>query len=66
MVRAFLGLVLLAAMVGASGCIAVGGESNRVTPTRGQELIDLKSALDRGAITQAEYDQTKAQIVSRK
>jgi hypothetical protein len=47
-----------------SGCIAVGGTSN--VPTRGQELIDLKSALDRGAITQAEYDTSKANIVNRR
>jgi hypothetical protein len=47
-----------------SGCIAVGGTSN--SPTRGQELMDLKTALDRGAITQAEYDTSKANIVNRR
>jgi hypothetical protein len=46
------------------GCIAVGG--NTSTPSKGQELVDLKNALDRGAITQAEYDSTKAQILSRR
>jgi hypothetical protein len=52
------------ALVTLSGCIAVGGTSN--VPTRGQELMDLKTALDRSAITQAEYDAAKAQIVSRR
>jgi hypothetical protein len=51
-------------LIGISGCIAVGGTSNQ--PTRGQELMDLKAALNRGAITQAEYDSTKAQILNRR
>jgi hypothetical protein len=46
-----------------AGCIAVGGSSPQ--PTKGQELIDLKAALDRGSITPAEYDSTKAQILAR-
>jgi hypothetical protein len=50
-------------MTAIGGCIAVGGSSNQ--PTRGQELIDLKAALDRGALTQAEYDTSKANIVNR-
>jgi hypothetical protein len=65
MIRGIVRAVLLAgAVVSIVGCIAVGGTDNQ--PTRGQELIDLKSALDRGAITQAEYEQTKAQIISRR
>jgi hypothetical protein len=51
-------------LAGSGGCIAVGGAIN--PPTRGQELIDLKSALDRGAMSQAECDAQKAQILSRK
>ena len=47
----------------AGGCIAIGGSSNR--PTQGQELIDLKAALDRGAIDQADYDTTKSRILGR-
>jgi len=56
------GLWMLLTAIG--GCIAVGGSSNQ--PTRGQELIDLKAALDRGALTQAEYDTSKANIVNRR
>ncbi len=63
MTRSFLaGLILAAAIL--PGCIAVGGTSNSPRPTTGQELIDLKAALDRGAITQAEYDHKKAEILA--
>jgi hypothetical protein len=59
-----LALGLLIGTMGFAGCIAaVGGEEH--TPTKGQELIDLKTALERGAITQAEYDLSKSQILSR-
>lgn len=62
--RALLALGLLIGTMGFAGCIAaVGGEEH--TPTKGQELIDLKTALERGAITQAEYDLSKSQILSR-
>ena len=33
--------------------------------TTGQELIALKQALDTGAITQAEYDELKLNIIER-
>ena len=62
--RALLLTGLWVLLIGASGCIVVSGTSSQ--PTRGQELMDLKAALDRGAITQAEYDSTKAQIVNRR
>ena len=62
--RALLALGLLIGSLGFAGCIAaVGGDEH--TPTKGQELIDLKTALDRGSITQAEYDSTKTQILNR-
>jgi hypothetical protein len=54
----------IVALVCVSGCIAVGGTA--VQPTKGQELIDLKTALDRGSITQGEYETTKAQIMNRR
>ena len=49
-----------------SSCIAIGGTQNDHRPTAGQELIDLKAALDKGAITQQEYDQKKEQILAKK
>ena len=58
--------LLVAALAAVSGCVGVGGTENTVRPTAGQELIDLKTALDKGAINQAEYDQKKAQILAKK
>ena len=36
-----------------------------INNTTGQELIDLKQALDTGAITQEEYDDLKLKIIER-
>lgn len=58
-----LAVALVIGVAGLGGCVAVGGSDKR--PTKGQELIDLKTALDRGAIDQKEYDVTKSQIMSR-
>jgi hypothetical protein len=33
--------------------------------TKGQELIDLKRALDQGAMSQEEYDRERQTILSR-
>jgi hypothetical protein len=62
MIRGILLIVLWVGLAGIVGCIAVVGSDTK--PTKGQELTDLKLALDRGSITQAEYDSTKAQILS--
>ncbi len=59
-----LALVLSTSALALPGCIAVGGTETNHSPTTGQQLIDLKTALDRGAITQAEYDQKKAQLLT--
>jgi hypothetical protein len=64
MVRGILVVGLWVGVAGAvSGCLAFGGNSN--SPTKGQELVDLKMALDRGAINQSEYDAAKAQVINR-
>ena len=47
---------------------ATGSGGNRTTiinPTRGQELLDLKQALDSGAITEEEYDEFKLKIIGK-
>lgn len=58
-----LSVVVLVGVVSLGGCIAVGGSDKQ--PTKGQELLDLKTALDRGAINQADYETTKTQIMNR-
>jgi hypothetical protein len=63
MIGRILSVGLLVAVCGCSGCIAVGGSDHR--PTKGQELMDLKTALDRGAINQQEYEATKVKIMDR-
>jgi hypothetical protein len=37
-----------------------------VSPTIGQQLIDLKKARDAGAITEAEYEAEKAKLLQQK
>ncbi|HUO08687.1 MAG TPA: SHOCT domain-containing protein [Phycisphaerae bacterium] len=66
MKRALAVCMVVSALSVVSGCIAIGGTENNPRPTTGQELMDLKMALDKGAINQAEYDQKKAQILAKK
>ena len=63
MKRTVAALVLLSSL-GLTACIGIDGSSKKVAPTVGQELIDLKAALDRGIITQAEYDRQKALLLA--
>lgn len=52
-----------------TGCIAsIGSGKDRVTnvqPTRGQELLDLQKARDKGAITPEEYENQRKLILAR-
>jgi len=50
----------------AAGCIAVGGSDRYESkyPTTGKQLQDLKSARDNGAISDQEYQQTKAKMLT--
>lgn len=60
---AFLAVLLL------TGCLAlqVGGDKKEAQKaTLGQQLIDLKSAKDTGAITDAEYQAQKAKLLRDK
>jgi len=41
------------------------GNRTEIHTTTGQELMDLKQALDSGAITQEEYDELKLKIIER-
>ncbi len=65
-------LVLLAlcglVLFGATACGGGGAEikSEVSTTTTGQQLIDLKKALDAGAINQQEYEKERKKILERK
>jgi hypothetical protein len=65
----WLGRVVMMALAGGllSGCAWSIGSDKQGTavtkPTRGQELVDLKKALNDGAITQEEYDAQKKKIL---
>ena len=43
----------------------VNEEVVEIHTTQGEELMDLKKALDSGAITQVEYDKLKTDIINR-
>lgn len=58
---------LSALVLGLAGCIGIGGSDRTYVhrPTIGQQLTDLKTARDQGAITPAEYDRLKAEMLAR-
>lgn len=61
-----LSLILILAMmaVSAVGCLGINGSTqNRMTPTVGQQLMDLQTAHDKGAINDAEYEATKQRLL---
>jgi hypothetical protein len=51
-----------------TGCIAIGTgpKSEHTNATLGQQLIDLKTAKDTGAITEVEYKAQKAKLLGDK
>lgn len=65
--RALLSGLSAALIMGLAGC---GGGSTEVkseitTTTKGQQLIDLKKALDAGAINQDEYERERQRILKQ-
>jgi len=61
-------LVVCGVLLG--GVVACGGGGAEVksevsTTTVGQQLLDLKKALDAGAITQKEYERERKKILDR-
>jgi hypothetical protein len=56
---------LLGAVAARQGCIAVGGTARKEQPTAGRQLIDLKAALDAGAITEDEFKAAKARVLAQ-
>ena len=62
-------ITLLAGSAFLNGCVmALGtGDKHEIqNPTLGQQLVDLKTAKDKGAITDQEYDQQKAKLLNGK
>lgn len=58
-------VLLLASSLTLGGCFFHGGTQEHInSPTLGQELTDLKTALDEGAISQQEYQSKKARLIS--
>jgi hypothetical protein len=58
--------ILIAAMlVLALQACGTGSTTTVNTATTGQQLMDIKKALDSGAITQQEYEQQRRQILNQ-
>ncbi|MBI3325258.1 MAG: SHOCT domain-containing protein [Nitrospinae bacterium] len=61
-----LAAVLILGMSVSQGCIGIGsGPKTQQQPTVGQELMDLKAAFDRGAITEEDYNKKKAELLRK-
>lgn len=57
-------VLLLASSLTLSGCFFHGGTQEHInSPTLGQELTDLKSALDEGAISEQEFARKKESLI---
>lgn len=57
---------ILIGTLAATGCAVHQGHEKHVTsPTLGAELVDLKMALDKGAISKEEYQKIKRQLEHR-
>ena len=69
MLKILIGCILLFTFFSCSipiGSPNVTKPTTEIHTTTGQELIDLKKALDAGAITQEEYEELKKKIMERK
>lgn len=68
MKKLYIPLAILSGMLLLNGCIglSMGGGTRTVSnsPTLGQQLLDLKTARDNGAITDAEYQTQKAKLLA--
>jgi hypothetical protein len=60
-------VVMVAMTVALAGCGGGGAKvhSEVTTVTTGQQLIDLKNALDSGAMSKDEYDRERRKVLSK-
>lgn len=65
MKKAALAVALTFTALSLGGCFGGDTEVRQTTVSKGQELVDLKKALDSGAISQREYDRLHKEIVNR-
>jgi putative oligomerization/nucleic acid binding protein len=62
-------MLALSVMLLCGGCMLDLGGSSKTevhNPTLGQQLMDLQKARDSGAISPADYDAKKAELLSKK
>ena len=68
MKRLIIPLTLLSTLLLLNGCIGLslggGTRTESHSPTLGQQLIDLKTARDNGAINDAEYQAQKTKLLA--
>ena len=62
---AFMPLLLMNCLTTGITCSPNSGNTTEIHTTTGQELIDLKEALDSEVITQEEYDDLRKKIMER-
>ena len=58
--------VMIVAMLSLSACGGGKTTTNVSATTTGQELTDLKAALDNGIITESEYEKKRKELLKKK
>lgn len=63
--RIGLSVMLMLTVLLLPGCLVIGSSKSHTNPpTLGQQLSDLKTAHDEGAMTEAEYETAKAKLLA--